>query len=319
MPQQSFTDGDAYASAIQQADVDVTMLRPERREWKVRHCELAAVHVQQGFSGGGLICNGLSPAEGTILFVPLSNPNNHTANGQNLDSASVTVLRPNTEFHLSILAAHDWCSIHLPDEKTHSETGRPSPMTGHRHPTNSGCQVSRVSTSAVNHLRRLVVNLIEVMDRHSQRLATVEVQQQAVWQIREYAAPFLMPPEPYPAIPVGRPEHSRDEIIRRVMVEFEARQDSPLHVSDLVRAAEVSARTLRNVFQQYFGLCPARYLKLRQLHRVRHQLQIGGSGDGRTVGKVLSTFGIWQFGRFAAEYRRLFGELPSETLFRSRK
>lgn len=33
-----------------------------------------------------------------------------------------------------------------------------------------------------------------------------------------------------------------------------------------------------------------------------------------TVADVLLQHGEWQFGRFAARYRRLFGELPSETL-----
>jgi AraC family ethanolamine operon transcriptional activator len=168
-------------------------------------------------------------------------------------------------------------------------------------------------------LRCLVVELIDVMHRHSQRLASVEIQQNAVRKIREYAAPFLMHQETFPATTAGRPELSRDEIIQRVMIEIETREDTPLCVSDLALAAEVSERTLRTIVQQYLGLSPARYLKLRQLHRVRHRLQQGDSRDGRSVGSVLSSFGIWQFGRFAAEYRWLFGELPSETLYRSRK
>lgn len=319
MPQLTFTDVDAYASAIRQADVDVTMLRPERREWKVSHCELGDAHVQRGVSGGGVICNGLSPTAGTILFLPLSNAHDHSANGQCLDAEAVTVLRPNTEFHLAIRAPHDWCSIYLPDGDVPPGADLPPQLAGHRHTSNPGCQVVSVATPAANQLRRLILELTEVMDRDSQRLATVEAQQSAVRQIRECAAPFLKPQEAFSVNAVGRPELSRDEIIHRVMIEVDARRDSPLSVSDLALAAQVSERTLRNVFQQYFGLCPARYLKLRQLHRVRHQLQNSGPRDDRTVGNVLSSLGIWQFGRFAAEYRRYFGELPSETLFRFRK
>ena len=37
-----------------------------------------------------------------------------------------------------------------------------------------------------------------------------------------------------------------------------------------------------------------------------------------TVTDVLSLHGIWDFGRFAARYRRQFGELPSETVRRVR-
>ena len=33
---------------------------------------------------------------------------------------------------------------------------------------------------------------------------------------------------------------------------------------------------------------------------------------------IAADFGFWEFGRFSGQYRRLFGELPSETLRRSR-
>lgn len=316
---QTFTDGDAYATAIRQADVDLMMLRPKHRSWKLSHCELGDAHLQQGESGGGLICNGLSPASGTILFVPLSNARDHSANGQTLDAASVTVLRPNTEFHLAIRSPHDWCSIYLPDEIPASADGTSSQRSADQHRKQPGCQVVSVSTSAVSHLRQLIVELIDVMQRHTDRLEGAEARQHAVSQIRECASPFLRSPATMPAAVVGRPELSREEIIRRVMIEIDARDDSPLSVSDLALAAQVSERTLRSVFQEYLGICPVRFLKVRQLHRVRQQLQRSGLHGDRSVGSVLSSFGIWQFGRFAAEYRGVFGELPSETLSRSRK
>jgi AraC family ethanolamine operon transcriptional activator len=38
--------------------------------------------------------------------------------------------------------------------------------------------------------------------------------------------------------------------------------------------------------------------------------------DEASVARVLTQHGEWEFSRFAARYRRLFGELPSETLQR---
>ena len=62
-------------------------------------------------------------------------------------------------------------------------------------------------------------------------------------------------------------------------------------------------------------MSPKRYLMLRELHAIRSALRRATSSEA-TVTDVLSSHGIWEFGRFATRYRRQFGELPSETLRR---
>jgi AraC family ethanolamine operon transcriptional activator len=54
------------------------------------------------------------------------------------------------------------------------------------------------------------------------------------------------------------------------------------------------------------------YVLLRQLHAVRRGL-LAASEDS-TVSAILVRHGIWDHGRFAARYRRHFGEAPSATL-----
>jgi AraC family ethanolamine operon transcriptional activator len=48
------------------------------------------------------------------------------------------------------------------------------------------------------------------------------------------------------------------------------------------------------------------------LHAVRRDLR-SATGDA-TVSGILVRHGIWDHGRFAARYRRHFGEAPSATL-----
>ena len=79
----------------------------------------------------------------------------------------------------------------------------------------------------------------------------------------------------------------------------------------------VTDRTLLRAFRETYGVPPKRYLMFRELHGVRRILRAGAPLDA-TVADVLTRHGIWEFGRFAARYRRQFGELPSETLRRAR-
>ena len=86
-----------------------------------------------------------------------------------------------------------------------------------------------------------------------------------------------------------------------------------LTVSDLATAAGVSERTLCTAFQEYFGAGPVGYLKRRTLNLVRKTLQ-DADPSVTTVTQVAAQFGVWELGRFAQDFRLLFGELPSATL-----
>lgn len=94
--------------------------------------------------------------------------------------------------------------------------------------------------------------------------------------------------------------------------------DSPheqLTVRDLCRAAGASERTLRYAFVERYGVPPKAYLKAVRLHGVRRELRSADLHALR-VTDTANRWGFWHMGDFAADYRRLFGELPSKTLAR---
>jgi AraC-like DNA-binding protein len=52
---------------------------------------------------------------------------------------------------------------------------------------------------------------------------------------------------------------------------------------------------------------------LRRIHLAWRALRDGTGGE-TSVAEVAMRFGFWQFGRFAGEYKSLFGEAPSAIL-----
>jgi AraC family ethanolamine operon transcriptional activator len=72
---------------------------------------------------------------------------------------------------------------------------------------------------------------------------------------------------------------------------------------------------LRRTFRRLLGVSPARYLRMRRLHQARDALRATASG---TVTQIAVAVGFSDLGRFARDYRDLFGELPSATLKRAR-
>jgi AraC family transcriptional regulator, ethanolamine operon transcriptional activator len=112
---------------------------------------------------------------------------------------------------------------------------------------------------------------------------------------------------------VGRPQFSRSRVIARTLSLIEANEGQPLFVDDLCRATQVSERTLRNIFHEFFGVGPMRLLKVRQLREIRSAL-LRADPARDTVTRIAAKFGIWDFSLFARNYKALFGESPSRTL-----
>ncbi len=110
------------------------------------------------------------------------------------------------------------------------------------------------------------------------------------------------------------PVHNQDRraLVRRMEEFMRASLSAPLSVKDLCREAGVSERTLRYSFREVYGLSPMAFFKTLKLHGVRSELK-KGRVTAATVGEIARQWGFEHAGNFAADYRRLFGERPSET------
>ena len=87
----------------------------------------------------------------------------------------------------------------------------------------------------------------------------------------------------------------------------------PLTVPDIARAAGTSNRTLYRLFLQEEQVTPTEFIKRERMDFIRRAL-LASSEQETTVARLAVQHGFNHFGRFAAQYRHTFGELPSETL-----
>jgi AraC family ethanolamine operon transcriptional activator len=95
-----------------------------------------------------------------------------------------------------------------------------------------------------------------------------------------------------------------------------SQRDGLITIADLCRATRLSRRTLHYAFKEHFGVTPKAYLTAIRLEGVRRELV--PQDTPVKVADVANHWGFWHMGHFAADYRRQFGELPSESLRRRR-
>jgi AraC-like DNA-binding protein len=97
---------------------------------------------------------------------------------------------------------------------------------------------------------------------------------------------------------------------------IEANWNRPLTIEALVEVTGVSARALFRSFRERRGYTPMAFAKITRLRHARNMLASGNPDTSVTA--VAYACGFATMGHFAREYRQAFGELPSQTIARSR-
>lgn len=109
----------------------------------------------------------------------------------------------------------------------------------------------------------------------------------------------------------GLSPRRRWKLVQQARDYIDSMQDETLGIEDLCRELSVSRRTLQYCFQEILGLTPAAFIRARRLNKVRDLLK-----EVDSVTEAATAWGFWHFGHFSQEYKKLFGELPSDTLRR---
>ncbi|TGQ66930.1 AraC family transcriptional regulator [bacterium M00.F.Ca.ET.162.01.1.1] len=92
------------------------------------------------------------------------------------------------------------------------------------------------------------------------------------------------------------------------------REDMP--IIRLCKEIGVSRRQLEYAFRTTFAVSPLEFIRALRLNEARRLLATRGA-TGLSVTRIAMEVGITHLGRFAANYRLLFGECPKETLQRA--
>ncbi len=104
---------------------------------------------------------------------------------------------------------------------------------------------------------------------------------------------------------------NRNRALRRALAYINEHRLETLSIEALCRETSTSLSTLQRAFRDHFGLSPKQYLTTARLSGVRRALL--DSREHRSIGDVAASWGFWHLSKFAADYKRMYGELPSAT------
>jgi AraC-like DNA-binding protein len=170
-------------------------------------------------------------------------------------------------------------------------------------------EIVRPAAAAMMRLQRLHAKAGDLAERAPQILARPEVARGLEQALIEAVVDCLAAPA-RPENGAARRRHTA--IMQRFYAAIEASDDRAVYLPELCSRIGGSGRTLRLCCQEHLGMGPKHFLMLRRLHLARRALREAAADA--TVTEIATEFGFWELGRFAVEYKALFGESPSDTV-----
>jgi AraC-like DNA-binding protein len=297
-----------YARNVREAEVDFIVTDRGRNDWSVRRCTVGGSVLQFGRAAAGTIANGVMAQSDVIVFVVQNSlaPHRVWLNGKRIASHGIAVLPPGSNFVFANQVPHEWISFSV--------------------------GLDRLPPRAIDRFDE------QIELRAAALLATEDARFAELVRAAEAGSRWRMGSVPSVCCPTDSEDELIDALTSAVTTLKSFRFDQErrdarhyygivrhalagipdggsVHVDDLCRSVGIEGRTLRRAFNDVFSMPPVRYLKLRQLNEV-HAALCAAEARGQLVTDILTRHGVTELGRFAAEYRALFGELPSQTFRR---
>lgn len=297
---------DEYSDNVREAEVSFILAGPNLGSWKVRHCPINPVVLQEGVEGGSKIAHGISRSD-ALLFLfqhPGFLAERTIFDGHVARSYDFAVVPPSTHFLVSTVGPSRWLSITLPlgmFAKLVAQAGRPD-LEGIQ---KRKCIVSTPPKSA----RIIIREALKLMANPNRNSGSPD-------DLLDFLVSAIIGAVKVTSLSENN-GRSSIKIVSKALEHARHLEWEALRVDELARAAEVTERTLRRTFNHQFEMGPAKYLRLRLLNIVRRALR-SMSGPQQNITAIMSAHGIGEFGRFAGAYRALFGERPSDTARRAR-
>ena len=111
----------------------------------------------------------------------------------------------------------------------------------------------------------------------------------------------------------NRDKQVRPFYIKRATEYIQENIEDLILLSDLVEETGVSLRTLQAGFSKFYDVGPSAYIKQLKMRGARESL-LSESPLETTVADVAARYGFYNPCNFSVNYKKLFGETPSETL-----
>jgi AraC-like DNA-binding protein len=309
-----FSSADEMSRAMHGLEIEINVLRDGFFPYGLLSAQLGECMLDVAEVGASVTAAGAVVQHSTLLIAPLQRAGAWYLNGLPCEPGDLAVFRPGAETFAFTSGPVRWASLQIPAQAwAHmaDEFGAGESMR-----RRGNMEMVTLAPAARSSLHQALRDAVALLRDYPCLAEMPQIRQTISQGLVQAFTRAALQAELGPAMPVPGFLHGR--VVKAAEDFLRANPEMLLlHVSDLCSAARVSERTLRNAFNEAFGMGPMRYLRIRRLNQVRGLL-LDPQGAIVSVTQAAMRFAFFDLGRFARDYRALFGEKPSETWGRLR-
>jgi AraC family ethanolamine operon transcriptional activator len=227
--------------------------------------------------------------------------------GISVGPREIMMIGPGERLHMRSYGPYRWGGIWLPAADL---VRYASVMTGSAVAVPSAALRWRPRPSTSRHLRHLHSAAIGFVEGRSKALIEEERAHGLEQQLIEALVEGFAKGSAVAAAPATR---ERREVAFRFEALLQAEPERAFRTEEICAALGISAQSLHLSCEEQLGMQPIEYVRRRRMQLVHRALRRGNS-ETASIADLARRYGFRGPGRFAADYRALYGELPSATL-----
>ena len=257
----------------------------------------------------------MPPKDQMIVGMCLSSENSPTFNGKDFDQNSLIMIDGQHSHDIRTAGFVELLGISVNRDyffsKIHEQEVRIA--------TDSiKSSVTQLEPRAAEMLRQYFILVSDILQRREEtRSETLTPRMLANSTISSIAlAVSLSMQDKYLDTTTPKSQHRRDRIVQHAIEYMRKNAGEEIGILDVCAATHVSRRTLQYCFEERLKISPLQYLKALRLNQARRQLkhlvelQLAHENEN-TIASVAALCGFNHASRFACDFKRMFGELPS--------
>jgi AraC-like DNA-binding protein len=304
----AFTDPQAYQAAVRPAHVEILVTAKGDFQAQLTRLELSRLWVQRGCENlPRVVYSEARVDRPPIFFLTRVDQASIRLGGKEVSFGEIVVRGSGSARHHKSEGPCDWSTLSLTQDDLATAAHA---LVGSDLILRSTTQYLRPSSLAMSRLLKLQERAEQLACEPSRILERPEAAR-ALENALVHATVMCLSERASIKINFGAHRHAA--IIARFEEMLAANYDHPLHIAEICAATGATERVLRTSCIEHVGMGPIRYLWLRRMH-LTHRALIQSTPETATVTEVATSNGFFELGRFAGEYRALFGESPSATL-----